>query len=77
MASRKQRPQALGPVTAADVIAFIEQVCFVPEGKFVGHPLKLQDWQKDILRLIYDNVLEAEMTDALGALRTGARGDFG
>ena len=55
MASRKQRPQALGPVTAADVIAFIEQVCFVPEGKFVGHPLKLQDWQKDILRLIYDN----------------------
>ena len=55
MASRKQRPQALGPVTAADVIAFIEQVCFVPEGKFVGQPLKLQDWQKDILRLIYDN----------------------
>ena len=50
MASRKQRPQALGPVTAADVIAFIEQVCFVPEGKFVGQPLKLQDWQKDILR---------------------------
>ena len=55
MASRKQRPQAFGPVTAADVIAFIEPVCFVPEGKFVGQPLKLQDWQKDILRLIYDN----------------------
>ena len=44
-----------GPVTAADVIAFIETVCFVPEGKFVGQPLKLQDWQKDILRAIYDN----------------------
>src|SRR5271154_266434 len=55
MASRKQRPQALGPVTAADVIEFIETVCFVPEGKFVGQPLKLQDWQKDILRAIYDN----------------------
>ena len=45
----------LGPVTAADAIAFIETVCFVPEGKLVGQPLKLQDWQKDILRLIYDN----------------------
>jgi phage terminase large subunit-like protein len=44
-----------GPVTAADVIAFIEQVCFVPEGRFVGQPLRLADWQKDILRLIYDN----------------------
>ena len=51
---RKQRPPP-GPVTAADVIAFIETVCFVPEGKFVGQPLKLQDWQKDILRAIYDN----------------------
>ena len=32
---RKQR-MAPGPVTAADVIAFIETVCLVPEGKFVG-----------------------------------------
>jgi phage terminase large subunit-like protein len=52
---RKQRPPP-GPVTAADVIEFIETVCFVPEGKFVGQPLKLQDWQKDILHLIYDNL---------------------
>ena len=45
-----------GPVIAADVTAFIETVCFVPEGKFAGQPLKLQDWQKkDILRAIYDN----------------------
>jgi phage terminase large subunit-like protein len=42
-------------VTAADVIAFIEQVCFIPEGKLVGQPLRLYDWQKDALRLIYDN----------------------
>ena len=49
-----QRPKE--PVTAAaDVIAFIETVCFVPEGRFVGQPLKLQAWQKDILRAIYDN----------------------
>src|SRR5580704_945258 len=51
---RKQRPPP-GPLTAADVIAFIETVCFVPEGKFVGQALRHQDWQKDILRLIYDN----------------------
>jgi len=51
------RPRKLppGPVTAADVIAFIETVCFVPEGKFVGQPLRLQAWQKDILREVYDN----------------------
>ena len=50
----RQRPPP-GPVTAADVTAFIETVCFVPEGKFIGQPLKLQDWQKDILQTIYDN----------------------
>ena len=50
---RKQPPP--GPVSAADVIAFIETVCFVPEGKLVGQPLRLQAWQKDILRAIYDN----------------------
>ena len=55
MASRKPRPRALGPVTAADVIEFIETVCFVPEGRFVGQPLRLQPWQKDILTAIYDN----------------------
>ena len=51
---RKQRPPS-GPVTAADVIVFIETVCYVPEGKLVGQPLRLQPWQKDILRAIYDN----------------------
>jgi phage terminase large subunit-like protein len=42
-------------VTAADVIAFIEGCLFVPEGKFVGQPLRLQDWQKVQLVKIYDN----------------------
>ena len=45
----------LGSASAADVTAFIETVCFVPEGKLVGQPLKLQEWQRDILRAIYDN----------------------
>ena len=55
MARPRKQPPPSGPVTAADVITFIETVCFVPEGKLVGQPLRLQDWQKDILRAIYDN----------------------
>src|SRR5215471_16963179 len=42
-------------VTGADIIAFIESVCLVPEGKLIGQPLVLQDWQKDLIRLVYDN----------------------
>jgi hypothetical protein len=55
MGRPRKQPPPPGPVTAADVIEFIETVCFVPEGKFVGRPLRLQGWQKDILRAIYDN----------------------
>ena len=42
-------------VTAADVIEFVETCLFVPEGKHVGAPLRLMDWQKDFLQLVYDN----------------------
>ena len=55
MASPRKQPPPADPVSAADVIAFIETVCFVPEGKLVGQPLRLQPWQRDILRAIYDN----------------------
>jgi phage terminase large subunit-like protein len=55
MPRRKQKQLSDDKVTAADVITFIEQTCFVPEGKFVGKRLELADWQKDLLRLIYDN----------------------
>ena len=34
-------------VTGADVIAFIEECLFVPEGQHVGKPLQLQSWQQD------------------------------
>ena len=44
-----------GRVTGADIIAFIEAVCFVPEGRDVGKPLRLHDWQKRELIRIYDN----------------------
>lgn len=36
-------------------IAWIEAHCRIPEGKDVGKPVVLREWQRDILRLIYDN----------------------
>lgn len=35
-------------------VAWIEQYCIVPDGKGVGKPVRLADWQKDIVRDIYD-----------------------
>jgi phage terminase large subunit-like protein len=52
---RRKRRTADDVVCAADIIEFIETVCFIPEGRFVGKKLKLFDWQKDLIRLIYDN----------------------
>jgi len=39
-------------VTGADICAFIRQVCLIPEGKFVGQPLVLQDWQREFIELV-------------------------
>lgn len=36
-------------------IKWIEYHCRVPEGKDVGKPIRLRDWQKSDLRKIYDN----------------------
>ncbi len=36
-------------------IAWIEEHCFIPEGRDVGKPVRLRSWQKDELRKIYDN----------------------
>src|SRR5215831_20321238 len=54
---RRKRRAADNAVCAADIIEFIETVCFVPEGKLVGQKLKLYDFQKDLIRLIYDNAV--------------------
>jgi phage terminase large subunit-like protein len=37
------------------VIAFIEAFCRVPEGKLVGRPMRLDEFQKDFIRRVYDN----------------------
>ena len=36
-------------------IRWIEEYCRIPEGVDVGKPVRLRPWQKDVLRLIYDN----------------------
>lgn len=40
---------------AGRVIAFVETYCVVPEGALVGRPLRLERFQKDFIRAIYDN----------------------
>lgn len=37
------------------VIQFIEGYVTVPEGRAVGEPMRLMDWQKDWLRAVFDN----------------------
>jgi phage terminase large subunit-like protein len=36
-------------------IQWIETYCRIPEGKFVGQPVRLRPWQKKEIRRIYDN----------------------
>jgi len=36
-------------------IEWVQRFCRIPEGKFVGKPVVLREWQKDILREIYDS----------------------
>jgi phage terminase large subunit-like protein len=40
---------------AARNIRWIEEFCRVPEGRLVGQPVKLREWQRLELRRIYDN----------------------
>ena len=56
MAKRKPKPkQTDDKVSAADIIEFIQTVCYVPEGKLIGQKLVLQPFQREIIELIYDN----------------------
>jgi phage terminase large subunit-like protein len=37
------------------VIDWIEKVCVIPEGKLLGQAVKLEPWQKECIRAIYNN----------------------
>lgn len=49
MASRKRLTRA------ERNIRWIEQYCRIPEGKDVGKPVRLREWQKREIRKVYDN----------------------
>lgn len=56
MAKKPARKRATGGQTRADrAISWIERHCIVPDGEFVGQPVKLREWQRAELRKIYDN----------------------
>ncbi|WP_054946889.1 terminase large subunit [Novosphingobium sp. KN65.2] len=40
---------------AERIIDFVHTYCRVPEGKLVGRPMRLDDFQKDFIRRVYDN----------------------
>lgn len=46
----------MGKLTRGDRnIAWIEKFCRIPEGRDVGKPVRLREWQKAEIRSIYDN----------------------
>ena len=55
----KNRTQRASPgkaeTRAERNIRWIEEYCRIPEGRDVGKPVRLRDWQKDEIRKIYDN----------------------
>jgi len=56
--SKPRRKRASAPkveTRAERNIRWIEAYCRVPEGRLVGQPVRLRDWQKNELRKIYDN----------------------
>ena len=52
---RSRQTPAEAKARVARIIHWIEQRCFVPEGRDVGKPLLLRDWQKKELQHIYGN----------------------
>ncbi len=43
------------PTRGDNIIEFVETFCRVPEGKLVGRPMRLDPFQKDFIRRVYDN----------------------
>ena len=42
-------------IRAADICAFVEQTCIIPEGRLYRRPLKLLPFQKRFIKAVYDN----------------------
>ncbi len=50
----RKSSERLIPSEGAKAVAWIEAVCRIPEGKFVGKPVVLREWQREIVRGLYD-----------------------
>jgi phage terminase large subunit-like protein len=48
-------PLPAASTTGDRIIRWIEKRCYVPEGKLIGQPFLLSEWQKIEIRRIYDN----------------------
>jgi len=60
MKTKKKKSQSIerkppDEVTGAEIIRWVEATIYVPEGKYLSHPLRLANWQKDEIKNIYDN----------------------
>lgn len=56
MATRKLNPRAAACLTRSELNArWIEDNCYVPEGRLVGQPVRLSTHQREWLREIYDS----------------------
>ena len=72
MASSQAKRTATGRAQAAAVIEFIEKLT-VPSGKGQGKPFKLQKWQKDFIKDIYEPRLPDERRVVRRAILSMAR----
>jgi phage terminase large subunit-like protein len=51
----KQRTHGSSETRAERNIAWVQAYCRIPEGRDVGKPVRLRDWQQEEFRKIYDN----------------------
>ncbi|HDO7238279.1 TPA: terminase large subunit, partial [Klebsiella pneumoniae] len=56
------------------VIAFIERYCIVPEGKLIGQPMRLDEFQKLFLLAMYDNPVGTDKAYLSIARKNGKTG---
>lgn len=56
------------------VIAFIERYCIVPEGKLIGQPMRLDEFQKKFLLAMYDNPVGTDKAYLSIARKNGKTG---
>ena len=73
-ANGKESAQAELQKRVEQIISFIERECLVPEGRLMGTPIKLEDWQKEAIWAIYGNPAGTRRARSRSCPRRGRRG---